>query len=410
MINCCSIRHRLLRTDALRQDDVTCLSFFNFIGRGMDDFLKPEPRTPTYDDAQALEEFMQSMPPNFVHAASAPPAAPVIRPTPTATDNPHPVVGLKSPRPPSVSPPPRRAVMARKSLPDLDVQQPSSSDESSSSSGSDMDVEDEAPRAPIKKERKNKRPRSPSPAAPTVLKKKIHRDHPTPAAKNTQLMERDAKLVAPLPFVQFLQQRQTPKACGRCLPCKQPPCGVCKACVQNAKTDSKEPKDRRRCEALRCEKDLFDAAAAMPAGVPEDKDKLSDELLKVSGALAELSSHRGRPDFDQKRYEELIARTRALRDGQLILKNRKARRRVKFPVGFHDVWGVISSLEKDRLKFAKFIIRTASSEECRTIDMKRRMRDDLEMMQLDIARKHSPMLCPFEEKETFLATIEQGRF
>lgn len=85
------------------------------------------------------------------------------------------------------------------------------------------------------------------------------------------------------------------------------------------------------------------------------------------------------------------------------------RRRVKFQVGFHDVWGVLMSLEANRLKFAKFIVRTASSEECRTIDMKRAMRDDLEAMQLEIAHKHASLLCPFEEKEAFMEILEKGR-
>lgn len=67
------------------------------------------------------------------------------------------------------------------------------------------------------------------------------------------------------------------------------------------------------------------------------------------------------------------------------------------------------SLEANRLKFAKFIVRTASSEECRTIDMKRAMRDDLEAMQLEIARKHAALLCPFEEKEAFMAILDSSR-
>lgn len=67
------------------------------------------------------------------------------------------------------------------------------------------------------------------------------------------------------------------------------------------------------------------------------------------------------------------------------------------------------SIEANRLKFAKFIVRTASSEECRTIDMKRAMRDDLEAIQLEIAHKHASLLCPFEEKEAFMAILEKGR-
>ena len=233
-------------------------------------------------------------------------------------------------------------------------------------------------------------------------------------------MDRDAKLVAPLPFMRFIQSRLTPKACGRCLECKKPPCGICKACVQNTKTVTKrgetfclspdiQLKDHRRCESLKCEKDIGGLELAIPQGIPDNKEAITEELGKVSGDLAELSVKRGQPDFNEKQYDMLIERMRALREGLIIIKNRKARRRAKFQVGFHDVWGVLMSLEKDRLKFAKFIVRTASSEECRTIDMKRTMRDDLESMQLDIAHKHAALLCPFEEKETFMKELEKTR-
>jgi len=254
-----------------------------------------------------------------------------------------------------------------------------------------------------------KRSRSPVSDSDGEKKKKQRKkkEHKSKKSHHTKHADRDAKLVAPLPFISFLKSRLTPKACGRCAECKKPPCGQCKACVQNIKTQG--VKEHRRCEALKCAKDMPDANVKMPDSVPNNKNELSDELFKVSGELAEISEKRGLPDFDSLKYDSLIERQRSLREGLIILKNRKARKRVKFQVGFHDVWGVIMSLEKDRLKFAKFIVRTASSEECRTIDMKRKMRDDLEVIQLDLARKHAAILCPLEEKEAFLEELEKTR-
>lgn len=147
-------------------------------------------------------------------------------------------------------------------------------------------------------------------------------------------MDRDVKLVAALPFINFLKSRLTPKACGRCAECKKPACGQCKACVQNAKTDAKRiadgkptaaQKEHRRCEALKCEKDMADSGAVLPQGIPDNKDALTDELTKVSGDLAEMSVKRGQPDFNEKQYDMLIERMRALREGLIIIKNRKAR-------------------------------------------------------------------------------------
>ena len=285
-----------------------------------------------------------------------------------------------------------------------------------------------------KRSRSSSRSESPSPSPKAKKHKKKD------SGRRTQQMDRDAQKVAPLPFMRFLKARLTPKACGRCIECRKPACGICRACVQNAKTDAKrsaEPspalaasaasKDRRRCEALKCTKDSGDLEITMPKGIPDNKDSLTDELAKVSSDLAEMSVKRGQSDFNEKQYDMTLDRMRALREGLTIIKNRKARfvprgffsidlllcaykrRRTKFQVGFHDVWGVLTSLEKDRLKFSKFIVRTASSEECRTIDMKRMMRDDLEAMQIEIANKHSALLCPFEEKEAFMAELEKTR-
>ena len=346
-----------------------------------------------------------------------------------------PVVGRKGP------PPPATAAYLPAHSPPATSDSMSYSEEESSASEDEMQAQarrsshkSPSVRRTIKRERSSSRSRSRtrSPAPKKSRRSKKHQkkdgdDAATSVNKHPQQMDRDVKLVASLPFFRFLQSRMTPKACGRCAECKKPACGQCKACIQNAKTDAKrgeapaaaagpgvkkdvapsQGKDRRRCEALKCEKDTVNADVAMPQGVPDNKDALAEELAKVSSDLAELSAKRGQPEFNERQYLMIIERMRALREGLIILKNRKARRRAKFQVGFHDVWGVITSLEKDRLKFAKFIVRTASSEECRTIDMKRMMRDDLEAVQLEIARKHAALLAPYEEKEAFM--IELGK-
>jgi hypothetical protein len=41
--------------------------------------------------------------------------------------------------------------------------------------------------------------------------------------------------------------------------------------------------------------------------------------------------------------------------------------------------------------------------------MKRKLRDYLEGVQLDIGNTYSSLLCPFEEKEAFMAELEKGR-
>ena len=311
-----------------------------------------------------------------------------------------------------------------------EVVEPSSSDSESSSSSSSSGVRHRRHGRHDRKKKSHKR-RSTSAAAaaacsssqapaPAPLRKKMRAaaaaaggsESQGAAMPRSEQTDRDAKAIAPLPFVRYLQARQTPKACGRCEACKKPPCGVCKACVQNGKRDSeKKPslKDRRRCEALRCEKDAGSVVVALPAGVPEDKDLLSEALIKASTDLADIGGKIGTPEFNQQEYSELLARIDNLRQGLVILKNRKARRRVKFPVGFHDVWGVISSLEDHRLKFARSVVRQGNSEECRTIEMKRRMRDRLEAAQIDIAHINVDLLCPSDDKQGFLAVIDAPR-
>lgn len=310
---------------------------------------------------------------------------------------------------------------------------PSSASESGSASGSESDSDgglllgSPKRKAKVHIKRSRSRSRSPTPDGHRKKHKKdAHKSKAKPVAaaaaaaaqepRRPQKMSADARMVAPLPFMRFLESRHTPKACGRCEECKKPPCGTCRACIQNAKSAAKHDpptktsgKDRRRCEALKCTKDAGDSETALPQGIPDDRDALTEELAKASTDLADMSFRRGQADFDEAQYERLIEHLRSLREGLAIMKNRKARRRAKFQVGFHDVWGVLSSLEKGRIKFAKFIVRTASSDECRTIEMKRAMRDDLEAMQLQIARKHASLLAPCDEKEAFMAELAKGR-
>lgn len=73
------------------------------------------------------------------------------------------------------------------------------------------------------------------------------------------------------------------------------------------------------------------------------------------------------------------------------------------------MWGVLSSLEDHRLKFAKFVVRQSSSEESRTLEMKRRMRDRLEAAQMDIAHINFVLLCPADDEEGFRTALEASR-
>lgn len=178
-----------------------------------------------------------------------------------------------------------------------------------------------------KKKKHSKRERRGDDDVPLPMNKKqrgnVYTDH-------------DAQLIAPLQFMRYLQDRQNPKACGRCAECKKPPCGTCKACIQNAKRTAeistsdpekrkKNLKDHRRCEALRCEKDKSAANVPYPTGVPEDREELAEALAKTAADLAEAGAKSGTPDFDRQAYQALVSRMKSLREGLAILKNRKAR-------------------------------------------------------------------------------------
>ena len=217
------------------------------------------------------------------------------------------------------------------------------------------------------------------------------------------LVADDTRKVAPAAIVSFLQARQTHRACGRCNECKKPPCGTCKQCLQNQKGTAKADghRDKRRCEMLRCKKYPNDVDIPIAPGIPTDKDEISKLLQKVSSQLAEVSAHRGTPNFDETEYDGLVEKMRQLHDGLTAIKSRKNKSKAKFPLCFHDAFGVVSELEKKRLRFAKFVVRAGSSDDCRTLADKREMRDDLQELITLWCAKRAKNLKPTDDKTTY---------
>lgn len=310
--------------------------------------------------------------------------SPAIRPT----------IGQKGPTPPPV-------VLARKALPEYEVPSPCSDESCSDSDESSSSAEEKKKKK--KKKRRSKRSRSSS------------RSRSRSPAKKSRRVDPDSDLVAPLPFMQFLLDRQTPKACGRCLECRKAPCTVCASCVQNAKilespdTIGQRKKDLRRCEALRCVKDKVKGNDVLPQGVPLTKDAIAREKEQICSELADLSVMRSRPDFDEVRYQQLVDRRDELITALGIVKKRRARRVATFPRGFHNVWGYLSAFEQQRLKNSKFVVRSGNSKECYTIDLARRLRDDAIRDQIRYGVEYAEYLCPDGEKEEFMRVLEASK-
>jgi hypothetical protein len=223
-----------------------------------------------------------------------------------------------------------------------------------------------------------------------------------PSPARAERVSNDSKLVAPLPVVRFLQARQTHKACGRCEECKKPPCGVCKQCVQNQKHPKPNGnRDRRRCEALKCKKDMREPAAPAITGVPMEKEEISKALQKVSTQLANISALRGTAAFNEAQYDSLVLQLRNLHEALASLKNSKSKQTTSFPQCFHDAFGVVAELEKKRLKFAKFVVRAGSGADCRTLADRREMRDDLEKMITFWCTQRAKNLAPVDESSEY---------
>ena len=238
-----------------------------------------------------------------------------------------------------------------------------------------------------------------------------------PRLSSDDQMAADAALVPPQPVIAFLQTRVTPKACGHCIECKKTPCGSCKACVQNSKP-GRNKRDRRRCERLRCKRNADESsltempfAATLPgrSSVPTTLHELTTELNQVCASLASVSATRTQRGFKQSEFDGLLARKSVLYAAQVTARNRQQRRKFRKPVGFGDAWGVVAAMEKDRIKFAKFAVKQAHSEDSKTIDTKRKMRDELDRMIMQFVSMFSEQLAPLDETDKFWFLISKNR-
>lgn len=237
-------------------------------------------------------------------------------------------------------------------------------------------------------------------------------------------LDRDAALVSPLPVVAFIDAKFMPKACGHCSHCKAPPCATCKTCLLNAKLAPEKQKDKRRCEKLTCVRVIAKGAAsasvaaatgagaALAAGEGEEQDleQITEDLVRVSNELATVSAQRGTPGFDEAAYRELIERKKRLHLAKIKAKAKKTKRKIPFPTGAHEAWGVVSSLEKLRQKFAKFVVKNSSSESCkRTVAIKREMRDELDGIIKQWCVRFGEVIAPVNEEEEFFTLLDKLR-
>jgi hypothetical protein len=242
-------------------------------------------------------------------------------------------------------------------------------------------------------------------AAPPITKKRarassIVDDRPI---KKARTVNDDALLVPPLPIVRFIESHVIRKACGKCEECKKPPCGVCKACLQNQKGKSKE---RKRCESLKCKNDPITPASTDPS---KTREEVAKRLQQISSELAVVSAFRGTPRFNAVEYNNKMEEMQKLHKDMSTHKSRKARRRTGFPKGFLDCLGVLMVMETKRQKFARSIVRTFNSDESGTLKAKRRMRDKLDAYIRDWCRDLAKTLIPKGEDEGYAKAYKQKR-
>lgn len=267
--------------------------------------------------------------------------------------------------------------------------------------------------APEKKKKNKKAPkksRAPraAAAAPKKPKKQIPREYDT--EKYVDLRE-----ISPLPVVKFLQSRQCPKACGKCVECKKDVCGKCKACMLNAKPPSpgiEKKQGKRRCEALRCVRDgptspgdKSPRSTADNEIAAAERKKIEAKLRTVKKKLAEL--HKTRGEFDTDTARELMAEGDALNSSLAELAPKSAKHRNSFSPGFQDAYGVVSVLERERIKFANSVFK--SSGESRTTTIRRMLRNDVDSLIHNFCTQYADILAPPAERKLYLEELEKER-
>lgn len=224
----------------------------------------------------------------------------------------------------------------------------------------------------------------------------------------------DAALVPPLPVIEFIQSRVRPKACGYCDLCKKAPCGTCKQCQLNCKNAGAE---KRRCIMLKCRR-FEDTSAEVAAPqidptIPESSEGISDEIATNCKELAAVSAQLStmRSQALEHRYNKLLERKARLHTAQAELRNRKTHRKSPFPVGFAELWGIISKLEKARYKFATSIVKSSPIGRHDAIDRRRQKRDTLDRVIAEFCRLWGDELAPIDSHaaSTFWKLVETPR-
>jgi hypothetical protein len=223
----------------------------------------------------------------------------------------------------------------------------------------------------------------------------------------------DSALVPPLPVVAFLQARAPHKACGHCAECRRPPCGSCRSCEQNARLSPEKLREcKRRCEALRCVRERsMGTVAPQPTppnqeSLPSTLEGIREELDQLKHKIRRMDQRRGSSKFSEKRSSAYAARKASL---IVAASAREQPRKVRFPVGFADTWGVVNAMEKNRHKFATFVVKQSHAGDARTLVTKREMRDVLDGMILQFCSRFGEFLAPVDDQEAFWAALAQHR-
>jgi hypothetical protein len=229
----------------------------------------------------------------------------------------------------------------------------------------------------------------------------------------------DVKQISELPVVRYIRSSVTPKACGKCTECKKPPCGVCGTCVLNKRASEgqflvlsgKAVRDNRRCEVLCCKNQKSSSRpviAQIPTMAPQYTiEELNAMITTKTTELTKISTLRGKPEFDQARVDTLLREIDQLRVNKTLMTSKG--RRFQTPVGFQDVWSMISHLETKRAKCANFVVK-AKSEECRTVPDKREICRTIDFLNTVICTKLHKNLVPAKDSKEFLAIAKTERF
>lgn len=256
-----------------------------------------------------------------------------------------------------------------------------------------------------------KRPRWPIP--PQAPEEEVDVDGSSVSSSDEEeTVDEDDALVGPLPIIAFLQARIPAKACGHCAECRKPPCGRCRSCEQNAGlTPAELRKSKRRCEGLQCIRHMNAPQVSVEAppgqkSLPASLEGVRQELDVIKSKIKHLDAHRGTDRFSESRATAYAERKAALLSAA---KKFEAPRKVRFPVGFADTWGVVNAMEKHRHKFAAFVVKQRHAGDARTLVSKREMRDLLDGMILQFCSRFGEYLAPVNEADAFWHALSQRR-